>query len=147
MLIDPRSARVASVRSVAELSAYERVAEAIDPLHFGYFGGLPTQLVWFLFGLGLSGSALTGAILMARSARARGGKARAAGRGTRWVGTALGFGVVALAGYEGWLETADYLRAPESAGPVASAVPALAFVGGWLALTGAAVAAWAWELR
>jgi uncharacterized iron-regulated membrane protein len=147
MLIDPRSARVASVRSVAGLSAYERVAEAIDPLHFGYFGGLPTQLLWFVFGLALSASALTGAVLMARSARARGGKARAAGRGARWIGTALAVAVLAVAGYEGWFESADYLRAPAHLGPSASAAPALAFVAGWTALTVAAVAAWAWELR
>jgi uncharacterized iron-regulated membrane protein len=42
------------------MSALERFGAAVDPLHFGDFGGLVSKLVWFIFGLALTGLAITG---------------------------------------------------------------------------------------
>jgi uncharacterized iron-regulated membrane protein len=30
-----------------------------DPLHFGYFSGLPSKLIWFVFGAGMSALCIT----------------------------------------------------------------------------------------
>jgi uncharacterized iron-regulated membrane protein len=46
-----------------DLSLHQRIAEAADPLHFGTWGGLPSKLVWFLFGAALTALSLTGAWL------------------------------------------------------------------------------------
>ncbi|MFP4209258.1 MAG: PepSY-associated TM helix domain-containing protein [Wenzhouxiangella sp.] len=46
-----------------ELNLHQRISEAADPLHFGYFGGLATRILWFVFGLGMSALSLTGIYL------------------------------------------------------------------------------------
>ena len=58
-----------------------------DPLHFGTFGGLATQLIWFVFGLLLTALSVTGAYLyglrVADAMRAAARKAaKRAGKGT-----------------------------------------------------------------
>jgi len=41
-------------------TGWDRIYSSFDPLHFGYFGGIPTKIVWFLLGLSPSVLALTG---------------------------------------------------------------------------------------
>lgn len=47
------------------LSGHQRISEAADPLHFGNWGGLPSRLLWFLFGSLLTTLAGTGALIYA----------------------------------------------------------------------------------
>lgn len=57
---DPVSNELLVMTRGEELSALTRVSEAADPLHFGTFGGLPTKLLYFVFGIVLSAMAITG---------------------------------------------------------------------------------------
>jgi len=46
-----------------DLNVHQRISEMADPLHFGYFGGYWTKVIWFLFGglltaLSVSGMAI-----------------------------------------------------------------------------------------
>ena len=45
------------------LSLHQRISEMADPLHFGTFGGLAIKLLWVLFGVILTGLAVTGALI------------------------------------------------------------------------------------
>jgi uncharacterized iron-regulated membrane protein len=70
---DPVSGTVRSVVDGRELSIHQRISEMADPLHFGDFAGLWTKVIWFLFGMLLTGLAISGAVIYAlRIAAARG---------------------------------------------------------------------------
>jgi uncharacterized iron-regulated membrane protein len=61
--IDPVSGRLLGLRVAHQLPATERWVHTADPLHFGNFAGLPAKLLWVVFGIGLTGLAVTGAII------------------------------------------------------------------------------------
>jgi hypothetical protein len=58
--LHPVTSEVVHIQKSDELNAAEWITDAVDPLHFGYFGGLFAKIVWFLFGLALSFSILSG---------------------------------------------------------------------------------------
>lgn len=43
-----------------EFTGWRRIYWSFDPLHFGYFGGLPTKIIWFVLGLTPGVLAITG---------------------------------------------------------------------------------------
>jgi len=61
--VDPARGEVLAVQRGTELPLMYRWVHTADPLHFGTFGGLATQLVWFVFGLLTSAMAFSGAWL------------------------------------------------------------------------------------
>ncbi|MGN7930555.1 PepSY-associated TM helix domain-containing protein [Sphingopyxis sp. 22461] len=71
--VDAASARVAMTSDGSDLGVHQRVSELADPLHFGTFAGYWTRIPWFLFGLSMTGLALSGAAIyshrVAHSAR------------------------------------------------------------------------------
>lgn len=81
--IDPADERVTRTLDGTELSVHQRISEMADPLHFGTFGGLPTKILWFVFGLLMTGLSITGTMIFAlRLARTEtGGGVRIAWRG------------------------------------------------------------------
>lgn len=43
-----------------DLTVHQRISEMADPLHFGTWGGLPSKIVWFMFGALLTGLSVSG---------------------------------------------------------------------------------------
>jgi uncharacterized iron-regulated membrane protein len=93
---DPASREpIASHRS-RDAGLHQRISEMADPLHFGYFGGLPTKIVWFVFGAAMSALSITGIVIygkrslrsLERREQARRAARRSAGR-NRWFHHAL----------------------------------------------------------
>ncbi|MEM9830338.1 MAG: PepSY-associated TM helix domain-containing protein [Bacteroidota bacterium] len=58
--IHPTTYEVLKVQKAEALPAITWLNDIADPLHFGYWGGLVTKLIWFVFGLGISSLVLTG---------------------------------------------------------------------------------------
>jgi len=60
---DPVSAQQLALNRGEDLSVHARISEAADPLHFGTFAGLPSKIIYFIFGAILSTLAVTGTYL------------------------------------------------------------------------------------
>ncbi len=58
--IDPASGDVLGSYRGEELDSHTRISEASDPLHFGYFGGVWSKLLWFILGLMMTAMSVTG---------------------------------------------------------------------------------------
>lgn len=143
LYLDPRDGAVVFNQHASDQPLYWRWSDTADPLHFGDFGGLTSKLIWFVFGLGLSGLCLTGAWLHAqRLAQEAGGRERA-----RWAGTGAALAatllVLAASVKGGWDEIKGF-------GPVVNGVQhwpevpwaVTAFIAGWVVLTLAIIAWW-----
>ena len=92
LVLDAHGGAVVTRRSASQAGVFERWIDTADPLHFGDFGGLVSKIVWFVFGLLLSGLCLTGAYLHAqRLARVADRPSR-----SRWPGTAAACAVSLL---------------------------------------------------
>ncbi|MFZ5724004.1 MAG: PepSY-associated TM helix domain-containing protein [Pseudomonadota bacterium] len=64
--VNPWTGAVAGVRTPADMEVLESLAHIADPLHYGTLGGLWTKLLWFLFGVLLTGMSLTGFMIWSR---------------------------------------------------------------------------------
>ncbi|MCM4162170.1 MULTISPECIES: PepSY domain-containing protein [unclassified Arenibacter] len=58
--LDPRSYEVISSQKADQISTTMWLNDIADPLHFGYWGGIPTKIIWFVLGLGISSLVLSG---------------------------------------------------------------------------------------
>jgi len=61
--LDPATGAVVGAYRGEELGVHIRISEAADPLHFGYFGGLWTKSLWFLFGAAMTALSVTGCVI------------------------------------------------------------------------------------
>lgn len=58
--IDPNTYELLAVQKAEDISTTMWLNDIADPLHFGYWGGLITKVVWFILGLGISSLILSG---------------------------------------------------------------------------------------
>lgn len=58
--VDPYTHQVLKVQQADQINTVTWLNDIADPVHFGYWGGLASKTVWFIFGLGLSILILTG---------------------------------------------------------------------------------------
>jgi len=88
---EAQSGQVRLANDGRDLTLHQRISEAADPLHFGTWGGLATKLIWFVFGLALTGLSVSGvAIYALRLMRAeRRPAAWGAGLAISWRGMGL----------------------------------------------------------
>ncbi|WP_160179098.1 PepSY-associated TM helix domain-containing protein [Paraglaciecola mesophila] len=57
---DPATGQLIQHHDGRDLSVHNRISEAADPLHFGVWGGMFSKIVYFMFGLFLTGLTVTG---------------------------------------------------------------------------------------
>ena len=70
--IDRATLEVLHVRRSRDLPPVQWINQIVDPLHFGSFGGLPIKLIWFVFGLFMTGLSVSGVWLTWRRLKSRG---------------------------------------------------------------------------
>lgn len=58
--LHPITGKVAHIQYSSELNTAQLITDIADPLHFGTFGGMITKIIWFIFGLALCFSILSG---------------------------------------------------------------------------------------
>lgn len=80
---DPTTKQMLRSHRGEELSALIRVSEAMDPLHFGTFGGIPTRMIWLAFGAALTILSVAGVCIYAVRTKE---KVAGSGAGRVWRG-------------------------------------------------------------
>lgn len=80
--LHPFTAEVLGIQRTGDLGAVPFVTDAVNPLHFGYFGGLWTKVLWCVLGLVLSFAILAGTYLWAVRSGPATSSPRVAGRRT-----------------------------------------------------------------
>ncbi|MEM1132122.1 MAG: PepSY-associated TM helix domain-containing protein [Pseudomonadota bacterium] len=71
VFLDPVDLSVVKVQKDNDIAAMSYTNEMADPLHFGTFGGLTTKLIWFVFGVFMTGLSVTGVWLTWRRLKSR----------------------------------------------------------------------------
>lgn len=61
--LHPYTGDVVHIQRTSDLNVAEFITDTLDPLHFGYFGGLPAKILWFILGLAISFAVLSGTYL------------------------------------------------------------------------------------
>ncbi|TMN42574.1 PepSY-associated TM helix domain-containing protein [Pseudoalteromonas sp. S2755] len=61
--MDPTTLEVVAIQHPKNMAWGNYLNEYADPLHFGYFAGITSKLIWFVFGLALTGLSFTGVMM------------------------------------------------------------------------------------
>ncbi len=67
--LDPVDLSVIQIQRSQDIGWVAWLNEMADPVHFGSFGGLPTKVIWFVFGLAMTGLSVSGVWLTWRRLR------------------------------------------------------------------------------
>jgi uncharacterized iron-regulated membrane protein len=71
LVFDPFDGQLLSQQFSEDLSLHIRISEAADPLHFGTWGGYPSKILYFLFGIALTSMSITGTYIYAMRVNTR----------------------------------------------------------------------------
>jgi len=75
VIVNPWTGVIEGERSPAKMTALQTMSHIADPLHYGTIGGIWTKLIWFVFGVLLTGMSITGFLMWGtRTVRAARGK-------------------------------------------------------------------------
>ncbi|MEM8696475.1 MAG: PepSY-associated TM helix domain-containing protein [Pseudomonadota bacterium] len=66
VIVDAFEASVIDRHSGSEATVHQRISEAADPLHMGYFAGYWSKALWFVFGLMMTVLAFSGATIFVK---------------------------------------------------------------------------------
>ncbi len=98
--LHPETLEVIASHRGEDLSLHQRVSEAVDPIHWGYWGGMWSKGVWLVFGVMLTALPLLGAAIFAKRMGVRRAKLEGvelSGWRVYWDGMGLGkWGALAL---------------------------------------------------
>ena len=61
--VTAETGKVDLVTDGRNMNFHQRIAEMADPLHFGYFGGVWTKIIWFVFGIAMTFLSLSGVVI------------------------------------------------------------------------------------
>lgn len=64
--INPWTGDVAARKSPETMNTLQTLSHITDPLHYGTIGGIWTKIIWFLFGVILSGMSITGFMMYSK---------------------------------------------------------------------------------
>ena len=114
--IDPVTGELLGLRVAHAMPATERWVHTADPLHFGNFAGVAGKFVWMVFGLTLTGLAMSGAVINGRRlagvSRPGIGASWTKGLGVALVPSCLLILAVPAWFYSGWNAGAGQTRVP-----------------------------------
>lgn len=98
--LHPETLDVIRAHKGEDLSAHQRISEAVDPLHWGFWGGTASKIIWFVFGLILTALPIAGAVIFAKRMGVRRAKLEGVNHSdwkVYWDGMGLGkWGAIAL---------------------------------------------------
>jgi len=115
--VHPYTGEVLRLIRADELSAGPRLVAAVDPLHFGRFGGLVTKIIWTLAGLALSVGILVGVYIW--WLRVTRGETRWFKKNRLWSILSLTFNLalIALAAFSTYVFITTQLNGPRQSKP------------------------------
>lgn len=64
--INPWSGAISHQLAPDSMNAVQTVMHVVDPLHYGTIGGIWTKIIWFLFGIMLTGMSITGFMMWSK---------------------------------------------------------------------------------
>lgn len=71
VFLNPETLEPIKVQRSQDIGWIAWINEIVDPLHFGFFAGLTSKLIWFVFGLGMTGMSISGVWLTWKRTKTR----------------------------------------------------------------------------
>lgn len=140
--LDGRNGDLLFSQNASDLNAYWRWSDTADPLHFGDFGGVVTQAIWCVFGLLMTGLALSGAYLHRQRIIARGADRVAVRRSTRSAAAFVSVAVLVFSAVGGFVEIDGYSVSAGADVLTLTPMPVWLFLLAWIGVTLGVIALW-----